>query len=58
MSKQPVLSDDINEYEFTKVLQDKNNLVRTKINKDLGRDLGLDKESTIFVDPNEERQGI
>lgn len=42
MSKQPVLNDDINEYEFSNLLSDKNNQIRTKINKDLGRDLHLD----------------
>ena len=58
MSKKPFINDDINEYEFETIMNEPNNKVRAKINKDLARDLSLDDVSELWVDPNEQRQGI
>jgi hypothetical protein len=39
MSKKPIISDDMNEFEFQNLIKDKKNEVRMKINKDIAGDL-------------------
>ena len=49
LTKNPIVSNEMNEYEFKTMLKEKDNEVRNKISKDIGADLELENESEIFV---------
>jgi hypothetical protein len=58
MSKTPYFDSKIDPDELEKIIKSPNTKTRAKVLNDIGRDLGLEQESELFVDNDEKIKGL